>query len=261
MNKKHMHRNRKAKRIALTAAGVVAAGVLLGVGTAYNNVRTAANNMYAYAANEANDGRDLNTLINQKKAINLMLVGVDGRGDADAVMMMAINPQTNSSKIVSIPNNKKLNGETVKSVYARGGVSATMKALNDTYKTPVDSYMTVDLTGLQKAVDKVGGIEVNGRHMNGQQAVDFARNNNNKDDYSATVLPVFKGLLSKAGSFSTLFNKSFLDTVSNDIQTGLNFDQLTKVGMNYGHAAQNSTSSVAGADNAVVAKTINDELK
>lgn len=249
-------RKRTLRRSLSIAAGVVAAGALLAVGTGYKNLRNAANNMYAYAANNANEGRNLNNLLKQKKAINVMLVGLGHNSeDADAVMMMTINPQTNSSKIVSVPKEK------VADDYAKKGVSGLMTALHKTYKVPVDAYITINVNGLSRAIDKIGGIEVNGQHMNGDQAVKFIAGNQNGKDYSKTVLPVMKGILSKAGSFKTIFNNDFLNELSGDIQTDMNFGQLTKFGTNYGSAAQNSESSVAGSDASVVTKTIKDELK
>lgn len=258
--KEYFYMKRSKKRTICRSIGVVAgvlvAGSLLAVGTGYMNVRNAANNMYAYAANNTNEGRNLNSLLDQKKAINVLLVGTgNASNDADAVMMMTVNPQTNTSKLVSIPKEKVAN------VYAKGGVSALMSNLHSTYKTPVDAYVTLNVSGLSKAIDKIGGIEVNGQHMNGDQAVKFAAGDRNGKDYSKTVLPVFKGILSKAGSFKTIFNKDFLNALSGDMQTDMNFDQLTKFGMNYGSAAQNSESSVAGSDASVVTNTINDELK
>lgn len=247
------------RRTAGIAAGVILAGGLITVGTAYKNVRTAANNMYAYAANHANEGRNLNSLLQQKKAINILIVGT-GKGQGDAFLMMAVNPQTNSAKVVSVPKNETMkDGSSITADYAKGGVSGTMTALHNTYSTPIDAYVTINVNGLANAVNKVGGIEVNGQHMNGQEAVNFARGNNS-NDYSKTILPVFKGILTKTGSFSALFNADYLNALSNDMQSDLTFDQLTKFGLNYASAAKNASTSVATNTSAVTA-TINGELK
>lgn len=259
-----MKKNKKIRLIKRTTgivAGVILAGGLLTVGTAYRNAQNAANNMYAYAADTARDGRNLNSLLKQKKAVDVMLIGSGHNGQADAVMLLAVNPQTNSSRLVSIPKDQKMaSGDSISDIYAKGGVSAAETAIHNTDNTPIDAYVSINVTGLKAAVNKIGGITVNGQHMNGDEAVNYARGNGNTDDYSKTVLPVLQAILSKAGSFKTLFNNEFLNELSGNMQTDLNFNQLTQFGLHYGSAAQNTTSSI-GTSSSAVESTINNELK
>ena len=82
MSNKEIHlrhkRQRKALRIVLSFVGALVLATAIAFAVAYKNVRNTVNAMYAPATMQ-NKGRNLNSILSQKQALNVMLVGVDTR--------------------------------------------------------------------------------------------------------------------------------------------------------------------------------------
>lgn len=123
---------------------------------------------------------------------------------------------------------------------------------------PIDYYVLVNMGGLKKAINQVGGVDVtspltftyNGssftagksEHMNGQTALNFSRMryDDPKGDYGRQERQrlVITALLRKSISYKTVLNKSFLDSISNESKTDMMFSQMTKLALNYRNAAK-----------------------
>lgn len=213
-------------------------------------------------------------MLAQKKPINILLLGTDtgamGRswkGRTDTIMMMAINPKTNSTSIVSIPRDSNAifpdfpqYGVTkINSAYTLGGVGETVKTLDKYYSVPIDGYIMINMGGLKKAIDQVGGIDVTSPltfdnmgyhfqegktyHMDGKKALAFAqlRHGDPRQDYGRQDRDrrVVMALLKKSISPTTLLNTKFLNSISSEMQTDLTMNQMYKIGMDYRHATDN----------------------
>lgn len=151
----------------------------------------------------------------EKKITNIALFGIDTRaggdtdaGLSDAVMILSINHQTNKVKLISIMRDSyvQINGQGDKltHAYGYGGAALAVKTLNENFNLDITEYVTVNFDQLANVVDAVGGItmditeaerglinahigELNragsvylyesgeGTHLNGQQAVGYAR--------------------------------------------------------------------------------------
>lgn len=272
----HHHHHRKFWRVFWIVIGLVVVVGLFVAGMAYKNVRDATSNMYTPVAKNtmSNKGRNLDNLLAEKKPINILLLGIDtgamGRhfkGRTDTMMMMSINPKKNTTNIISIPRDSNAifpgfenYGVTkMNSAYTLGGASETIKTLDKYYSVPIDGYMLINMGGLTKAIDQVGGIEVvspltfnnMGYHfdegkkyfLNGKKALAFAqlRHGDPRQDYGRQDRDrrVIQGLLKKSVSPQTLLNKKFLDSISNEMQTDLTMNQMYKIGMDYRKATNN----------------------
>lgn len=113
--------------------------------------------------------------------------------------------------------------------------------------------------GLEKAIDQVGGVDVTSPltfdnqgfsfkkgktyHMNGKKALAFVqlRHGDPMQDYGRQVRNrlLVMALLKKSISPSTLVNNSFLNSISNEMQTDLTMEQMYKIGMDYRRATNN----------------------
>lgn len=266
----HHHRRKMIWRwvgiivvLLLVVAGVI--GVMM-----YRNVRDATNTMYNPVAKTttSNKGRSLDNLLKQKKPINILLLGTDtgalGRdykGRTDTMMMMSINPQKESTTIVSIPRDsnaifpdyKQYGVTKMNSAYTLGGVSETIKTIDKYYSVPIDGYMLINMGSLKKAINQVGGIDVvspltfsnmgyhfvkgKSYHMDGKEALAFAqlRHGDPEQDYGRQERDrrVVVALLKKSVSPSTLLNSDFLKSISSEMQTDLTMGQMYKIGMDY----------------------------
>lgn len=281
----HHHRHHRRKKFWrvfwIVIAVVIVAGIFV-CGMIYKNLRDTTDNMYTPVAKQtkSNRGRNLDNLLNEKKPINILLLGTDtgamGRhykGRTDSMMMMAINPKNNTTSIVSIPrdsaaifpNFKQYGVTKLNSAYTLGGVSETIKTLDKYYSVPVDGYLLVNFGGLIKAINQVGGIDVKSPltfnnmgysfvqgktyHMDGKETFAFVdmRHDDPKSDYGRQDRQrlVVQALLKKSVSPTTLLNSKFLNSMSDEMQTDLTMNQMYKIAMDYRKATNNVDSDHA----------------
>ncbi len=150
----------------------------------------------------------------EKKITNIALFGIDTRaggntdaGLSDAVMILSINHQTNKVKLISVMRDSyvKINGrgDKLTHAYGYGGASLAVKTLNENFNLDITEYVTVNFDQLARVIDAVGGITMDvteaeryylnininevgspssflnqsgtGIHLNGEQAVAYAR--------------------------------------------------------------------------------------
>lgn len=278
----HHHRRKKFWQIfGIVTVSIIVVGIFV-CGMIYKNLRDTTNSMYTPVAKQtqSNKNRNLNQLLAEKKPINILLLGIDtgamGRhwkGRTDTMMMLIINPKKNVTKITSIPRDSaaifpdyKSYGVTkMNSAYNLGGVGETIKTIDKYYSVPIDGYILINMGGLKKAINQVGGITVTSPltftnmeydfvegktyHLSGQGALAFAqlRHGDPNEDYGRQVRDrlVVQALLKKSVRPSTLVNKGFLDSISQEMQTDLTASQMYKIGMDYRHATEHVQSDHA----------------
>ena len=109
-----------------------------------------------------------------KKVVNIALFGVDTRsikslkGNSDSIMVLSVNTETKTVKIVSIMRDslvkiEKKSGTTynkINSAYASGGPELAIKTINQNFGLDISEYATVNFYGMAEIIDAVGGIEV-----------------------------------------------------------------------------------------------------
>ena len=272
----HHRRHRKFWRGFWIVIGVIIVVGLFVCGMIYKNLRDTTQNMYTPVAKttKSNKGRTLDNLLNEKKPINILLLGTDtgamGRhykGRTDAIMMMAINPKKNSTEVISIPRDSNAifpgfpqYGVTkLNSAYTLGGVSETIKTLDKYYSVPIDGYLLINFGGLVKAVDQAGGIDVvspltfsnmgytfvkgQKTHMDGKKTLAFVdmRHDDPKSDYGRQERQriVIQALLKKSINPTNLLNAKFLNSMSSKMETDLTMTQMYNIAMNYRNATSN----------------------
>lgn len=150
------------------------------------------------------------------KPLTILLLGTDYRTEtgthlSDVMMVMALNPHTNSATIVSLPRDTRLQLEGYKSnklnsyypaflsKEKKGGDSAKqeMKTMMSKYlNTSIDYTVVLNFQGFRDVVDALGGIDVTvdanmcyrdradgtninlkkgPQHLDGKQALDYVR--------------------------------------------------------------------------------------
>lgn len=108
-----------------------------------------------------------------KKIVNVALFGIDTRnknsfeGLADSVMVLSLNTETKTVKVISfmrdtlvpIEYNGKVACNKFNSSYARGGPELAIKTLNQNFGLDISEYATVNFYGMSDIIDAVGGID------------------------------------------------------------------------------------------------------
>lgn len=265
----HHRRKRMMMKVIWSVIGVLVVVALIFVGMAWRNVRVATNTMYSPTGMKT----DLPKKLQAKKPINVLLLGTDtgalGRdykGRTDTIMMMVVNPKQHKTTIVSLPRDMKVNlpgyedesPAKINAAYTYGGVQETIKTIQKYYKTPIDGYLLVNMGGMEKAINQVGGVTVKSPltftyegysftknatyHMNGKKALAFSRMryDDPQGDYGRQNRQrlVIMALLKKTASYKTILNQSFLNSIASQSQTDFSLNDMLKVAKNYRGSTQ-----------------------
>jgi LCP family protein required for cell wall assembly len=99
---------------------------------------------------------------------NILVLGVDNTGGrlSDTIMVLHVNPEKKTAAVVSIPRDTLVtipgrSLDKINAAHAYGGVELSRRTVEDFLHISIPYYITVDLSEIEKIVDKLGGIDVN----------------------------------------------------------------------------------------------------
>lgn len=213
--------------------------------------------------------------------VNILLLGIGDSGHAgaeltDSIMVVSLDPKTRDVAMLSLPRDMyvKIPAQGYDRVNAAhalgeqlkkgGGPELAKKTISQTLDIPIHYFVRVDFSGLKKAVDAVGGVEIDvaealydpeypcdkneGRmcgfklkagptHMDGTVALKYARcrkgNCGNDFGRAARQQQILVALRDKALKASTLANPAklgaMLDVVGDHLRTDLQLDEIQKL--------------------------------
>ena len=275
--KRHIVRN---IILAIIAVLVILTGVF--AATAVHNLKSTTNNMYQKSG--ANDSRNASSILKDKKPVSILIMGTDtgalGRhykGRTDTMMIMTINPKTDKTTLLSIPRDMEVNlpdfpqysPAKINSAYTYGGVKEAINSVESHFKIPIDYYFLINMGGLEKAINDVGGVTVTSpltfsylganfvkgqaQHMDGSTALKFTRMRyqDPRGDYGRQERQrlVITALLKKSISPTTVLNKDFLDSVSSQVKTDLTLNDMKELAFGYRKATKNIKSTYVQGTN------------
>ena len=121
-----------------------------------------------FTSAQKGDSEDSQTTSTEQGAFNFLVMGVDNSARlADVIMLVSLGTKSNTMTIAQIPRDtyaeytdsayRKMNG----AISSLGGSRAVADFLEQAMGISIDHYITVDLDGLGRVVDILGGIEVN----------------------------------------------------------------------------------------------------
>lgn len=118
-------------------------------------------------------------VIEATEPLTILLMGVDTGnvertetwvGRSDSMILMTVNPKTKKTTMMSLERDiltriESGNGQAheakLNSAYADGGAELAIETIQKMMNIHIDRYVMVNMRGLQKLVDAVGGITVN----------------------------------------------------------------------------------------------------
>ena len=226
--------------------------------------------------------RNVASALKKGRPISVLLMGTDtgalGRnfkGRTDTMMIAVLNPQKKTMTVVSLPRDTKvtipgyesMTPSKLNSAYFYGRSGTAVKTVQKYLNVPIDFYATINMGGLEKLIDSVGGIDVTPEltftydnqsfvkgqktHMNGARALAYVRMRHDDPlgDYGRQTRQrqVLTKLAFKSSQLTSLISQTFLSTVSNQMVTDLSFNDLLVVGSKYRVATHNMvTDHLAG---------------
>lgn len=274
-------RKRKQKRIRNWIIGIlavvcaIAAGVGLYATYLYKTAEQAANKAY----DSENAVKTTYGEFNGKKPFAVMLLGTDTgaldrtekRGNTDTIIVVVVNPKKKNYTMFSIPRDTMADMvgddsndvQKINAAYSIGGAKMAMKTVSNLLNIPVKYYALVNMGGLMKLVDYVGGIYVTPpltftysgfpfkkgvrQHLNGQAALAYSRMryDDPQGDYGRQKRQreVITKLVQKLATADSLTNFSKIaNNLSSNVKTNLNFQALKSILANYSDCTSSSDS-------------------
>ncbi|KRM06628.1 MAG: LCP family protein [Liquorilactobacillus ghanensis] len=231
--------------------------------------------------------RNVSDVLQKKKPFSILLLGTDtgalgrtDKGRTDTIIIATVNPQTKRTTLTSIPRDTqvKIPGsrnsyDKINSAYTIGGVSTTIKTVQNSLHVPIDFYLLINMGGLRKMVDAIGGITIKplltfnysyahvtkGKTvvLNGKQALAYSRMrySDPEGDYGRQKRQkqVIKAIVSKAMSSASISNyKQILNTIQGNMQTDLSYNDMLTIETNYKAAAGSINSAVLQGEDTMI---------
>ncbi|HIW89245.1 MAG TPA: LCP family protein [Candidatus Ligilactobacillus excrementipullorum] len=286
----HQAKPNHSLRKKICAILLVVCLVVIYGGTAY------ASHMLHSAKNTLNDTytktnvkklRDVSDVIKNKKPFSLLILGTDtgdlGRSDTgrtDTLIVATVNPAKKRVTLTSIPRDTEVriagsdnSYDKINTAYTIGGVSTAIKTVQNTLHVPIDYYVLVNMGGLRKIVDAVGGVTVTppltfkyedanvtkGQKvkLNGKQALAYSRMryDDPEGDYGRQKRQkqIISAIIDQAISISSITRfQELLKSIESNMQTDLTYNDMLTIVSNYKDAAKSVDSYTVHGDDAML---------
>lgn len=226
----------------------------------------------SYDAN--NQSTTAEARLSNHQPISVLMMGTDTgalgrhtRGRTDTMMINTINPAKQTMALTSIPRDSPAHYDNVltkiNSVYTLGGANQAEHYVQTWLGVPVNYYMLINMGGLDKIIDRIGGVEVDPplsfkygaarvqKHqrvtLNGMQALDYCRMRHQDPlgDYGRQIRQrqVLFQLFNKVSKIHNLFlHPSLANTLSDNMKTNLSVKDLMTLMTFYRHASRHHVS-------------------
>lgn len=288
----HDHRKKRPhkKRRMLNLIGLIVVLILFyGAGIYARSLLGAAQQTLdkTYQKTKVKKLRNVSQILKKKKPFSVLLLGTDtgdlgrtDKGRTDTIIVATINPQTKRATLTSIPRDTqvKITGSSnsydkINSAYTIGGTSAAISTVQKTLHIPIDFYLLVNMGGLSKLVNAVGGVSIDplltfhysyanvtkGKTvtLNGNEALAYSRMrySDPEGDYGRQKRQkqVIEAIVSKLLTISSISNfQKILNTVKDNMQTDLTFNDMMTIETNYKDAAGTIKSYVLQGEDATI---------
>lgn len=188
-------------------------------------------------------------------------LGRNFKGRTDTMILCVLNPEDKKMTLVSLPRDTEVAvygyedyfPSKINSAYEYGGSATAVKTVQKFLNVPIDFYATINMGGLEKLIDAVGGVKVEptisftydgytfnkGKEVNmdGKKALAYVRMRHEDPlgDYGRQERQrqVLTKLAFKSSGLTSLVNQKFLSTISKQMKTDLTFDDLLTLGTKY----------------------------
>lgn len=252
---------------ALLIIGGLFLALLIAVGIyawyLYDSVADTAENINEGEDRQSNL-RDADVDMDTSEPISVLLMGVDARdgstsGRTDTMIVATINPETESTKMVSIPRDTytemvgRGTQDKITHASAFGGADMAMNTVENFLNVPIDYYATINFDGFEDIVDAVGGVTVendfafsdNGHdfpegeiELDGEEALTYVRMR--KEDPRGDLgrnerqRQVLEAVANKGQSVTSITRiGDYLDVVEENVRTNMTFDDMKDLRSNY----------------------------
>lgn len=201
--------------------------------------------------------------------ITLLLLGIDQLEDtpgrADTILVLTINPETESMKMLSIPRDTytEIGGldfsDKINHSYAFGGMEMAHATVEKLLEMPIDYVVTINMEGFKELVDLLDGVEVENEWafsnwgydfpkgtitLTGEEALSYVRMRKQDPlgDFGRQIRQrlVVESLLDELSSLNLVWQvPSILDMLREHSETNITFDEIKQFAKYYKPALNN----------------------
>lgn len=265
-------RNKKKNKKWLKVTGIILLIIFIAGGayayTVYKSFKNTVETMHqSVERKEPVVKRQEPVAFQEKDPFSVLLLGVDerqgDRGRSDSLIVLTVNPNNNSVKMLSIPRDTRTEivgkgkEDKINHAYAFGGVPMAMDTVENFLDIPIDYYVQINMEGFKDIVNAVGGVTVQndldfsdgGFHfakgqitLNGEQALVFSRMRyqDPRGDFGRQLRQrqIIQAVINEGASLASLANFSTIFTaLGKNVKTNLTFDQMMDIQKNYKQAS------------------------
>ncbi|ALC89370.1 trascriptional regulator [Bacillus sp. FJAT-18017] len=262
-----MRTEKKKKKRWLKFTLVTLLVLALAVGTyaftVYRSLNAAVDDMHLPINRDKSPKRTEQVTLTKKEPFSVLVLGVDerqgDRGRSDTMIVLTVNPNQNSVKMLSIPRDTRAEivgrgtEDKLNHAYAFGGVEMSMDSIEQFLDIPIDYYAQINMEGFKDIVDAVGGVTVTNSFefssdgetfpkgqitLDGDSALkyarmryedprgDFGRQNRQRD--------IIQAVIKEGASLSSLTNfGDIFGALGKNVRTNLQFEQMMDIQKNY----------------------------
>ncbi|MGM0838366.1 MAG: LCP family protein [Bacillota bacterium] len=261
-------RFKKWQKVSLSVLAVLL--LLVGAFVAYTffNLNSALNKMHEPIDREFSEKRDGKVKFGDQQPFSVLLIGIDKeegnieKGRSDSLIVLTVNPKTESMNMVSIPRDTRTEiigrgmQDKINHAHAFGGVEMSIPTVENFLDIPIDYYVKINMQGFKDIVDAVGGVQVNNKFAFSSSGYNFAEGNISLDGEEALSFvrmrkqdprgdfgradrqkQVVHAVINKGASFSGLTNMdSILGAIGGNVKTDLSSNEMIDITQNYKEA-------------------------
>ncbi|GAX08596.1 LytR family transcriptional regulator [Secundilactobacillus silagincola] len=252
---------------------------------AYNQAKQTFDN--TFQAGQTDKLRNVDNVIKQGKPFSILLMGTDtgalGRNDVgrtDTLIVATINPKKETAYLTSIPRDTRVQVkgdsqpyEKINAAYTIGGAAGSVSTVENLLDIPIDFYAIVNMGGLEKMVNAVGGVDVvppmtfhygnanvvKGQkiHLDGKAALDYSRMREEDPlgDYGRQKRQrqVLQKLVVKGVGITSLPRyKQILTSLNGNMKTDMTFNDMLAIRTKYGDASHHIKSQTLQGQDAMI---------
>ncbi|MEI4769556.1 LCP family protein [Psychrobacillus sp. FJAT-51614] len=256
----------KKKIIWITIISCILIGGIVYAASIYNDVTTTIETIHEPEIRKVSELRTTEVELVKKEPFSLLLLGVDERegdkGRSDTMIVLTVNPTTNSTKMVSIPRDTyteiigKDKLDKINHAYAFGGIEMSLDSIENLLNIPVDYILQVNMESFLEIVDIIGGVNVDNPssfqeggytfkegviHLDGEQALSYVRmrKEDPQGDFGrqSRQKQVLQAIIKEGATINNLWKyKEFLASIQENIRTNITFEQMIDIQKGYKNA-------------------------
>jgi len=258
-NKKRTKEKKSKKKIWIWIVGGLLTIFLIFIGTAYYTIQKTMNKINTPLIETTDESKE-QKIVTKKDPFSVLMLGVDERKDdsgrSDTMIVITVNPQKQTMKMLSIPRDTRteiIGHNTVDKInhaYAFGGVPMAVDTVEHFLNIPIDYYVFVNMDGFLQIIDTIGGVTIDNDMdltydsyhypkgeitLDGDNALIFSRirYEDPRGDFGRQIRQrqIIEAVLKKASSTSSILLKAtdMLDVVGDNVRMNFTMKDLIQL--------------------------------